>query len=183
MKPKMIVFDADYTYNRQNEPVIRLYGKVVGGDDEGNDIVLYVCGFEPYMYLDNCGYDINILLGMVEVVTKGYTKRIEKVFRFRPIGYQPVKSEMLRLVLFNPKTTPDVRAMLPEKIEGVTDDFIYEADIRFCDRFLVDMAILGMDVIEFDASSLENMGLGRSNIYICNIDNVRKVHDMVKIEY
>ena len=90
---------------------------------------------------------------------------------------------MLRLVLFNPKTTPDVRAMLPEKIEGVTDDFIYEADILFRDRFLVDMAISGMDVIEFDASSLENMGLGRSNIYICNIDNVRKVHDMVKIEY
>lgn len=182
---KLIVIDADYTYSRENDPVIRLYGKVVGEDDEGNDIVLYVHGFEPYLYLDNCGYDINILYGMVETVGKGYIKRIEKVYRYRPIGYQQAKSDMLKIVLFNPKVTPDVRAMLPEKIEGVDDSKIYEADILFRDRFLTDMGISGMDVIGFTGNKLESkdIRLGCCNIYICNISDIRKVEDTVKLEY
>lgn len=180
---KMLLFDADYTYNRQNEPIIRLYGKVVGGGDEGNDIVLYIAGFEPYLYLDNCGYQIDELVRIVESVAKGYVKRVEKVYRYRPIGYQPVKSEMLKITLHNPKVTPDVRAMLPEKITGVTDEFIYEADILFRDRFMIDMQISGMDVIEFDGDLLEGLNLGCSNVYISNVDGIRKVDAVVEIEY
>lgn len=183
MKLKMVAIDADYTFSRMNEPVIRLYGKAVGSVDEGKDIVLYVAGFEPYLYLDNCGYNIDLLLGMVEKECKGYIKRIEKIYRFRPIGYQHVKSEMLKLVLFNPKVTPDVRAMLPEKITGVTDEFIYEADILFRDRFMIDMQISGMDVIQFDGELLEGINLGCNNVYICDINDIIKADDVVKIEY
>jgi DNA polymerase I len=184
---KLLIIDADYTYNRQNEPVIRIYGKAVSSDNlpDGNDIVLYVTGFEPYLYLDNCGHDINMLYGMVEKEFKGYIKRIEKVYRFRPIGYQQVKSEMLRIILFNPKVTPDVRLALPEKIAGVTDEFIYEADILFRDRFLVDMGISGMDVIEFAGEILDSslLRLGCNNVYICDINEIKKTDDIVKMEY
>ncbi len=180
---KMVVVDADYTYNKENEPVIRIYGKEVVGE---KDLVLHVNGFEPYIYLDNCGFDIDELIVAIDRELKGYLKRIEKVYRFRPIGYQSVKIEMLRLVLFNPRITPEVRRLLVEKIEGVTDDRIYEADILFRDRYLVDMGIDGMTVIEFNETGcvLENYGLGCNNIYIVGIEDIRKCEgEMVKIEY
>jgi DNA polymerase I len=160
-----------------------MFLKEVGCENEGKDVVLYVEKFEPYMYLDGCGYNINELLKIVESVAKGYIKRIETVFRYRPIGYQPVKSEMLKIVLFNPKTTPDVRAMLPEKIERVDDSKLYEADILFRDRFLTDMGISGMDVIEFSGSKLENVGLECNKVYMCNKEDIKKVNDSIKIEY
>lgn len=180
---KVIIIDADYTYNKENEPVIRLYGKEVVG---GKDVVLHVSGFEPYIYLDNCGFNTDELIVAIDRELKGYIKRIEKVYRFRPIGYQSVKTEMLRLVLFNPRITPEVRRLLVEKIEGVTDDRIYEADILFRDRYLVDMGIDGMTVIEFNEVGcvLENYGLGRNNIYIVSIEGIRKCEgEIVKIEY
>ncbi len=180
---RLIIIDADYTYNKENEPVIRIYGKEVVG---GKDLVLHVNGFEPYIYLDNCGFDTNELIVAIDRELKGYIKRIEKVYRFRPIGYQSVKIEMLRLVMFNPRITPEVRRLLVEKIEGITDDRIYEADILFRDRYLVDMRIDGMTVIEFNetGSVLENYGLGCDNLYIVGIEDIRKCEgEIVKIEY
>lgn len=180
---RMLVIDADYFYNVRNEPVIRLYGKEVGGDNEGSNFILYVENFEPYLYLDGCGYNIDKLVNLVDIACKGYIKRIEKVYRYRPIGYQEIKQEMLRLVLYNPRVTPDVRQMLPEKIEGVDDSKIYEADILFRDRFLIDMGISGMSVIEFNANMLEGVEMSCKNTYICGLDMIKVTNDIVKLEY
>lgn len=183
---KLIVIDADYTYNKTNEPVIRLYGKVTDGENDGKDVVLHVVGIEPYIYLGNCDMNIFELQKKVEEVGRGYLKRVEIVKRFKPIGYQIEKSDMLRLILFNPKIVPDLRKMLKENIKEVTDSQLYEADIPFANRGIVDKDINGMDVIEFDErdKKFNNYGIGCNNLYICELDNIRVLKDEIsKIEY
>jgi len=180
---RFVLLDADYTYNNLNEPVVRLYGKNI---IDSVDLVLHVHGFEPYIYVDNCGYNINELKKVVGDVLKSYVKRIEVMYRFRPIGYQRIKSEMLKVILFNPKTVPEIREILVEQIEGLTPDKIYEADIPFRDRFLIDTGIDGMSVIEFQekGNEINNYGMGCSNLYTVDISEIRRCGDeIVKIDY
>lgn len=179
----MVIIDADYTYDNLNEPVVRLYGKDIV---DSKDIVLHVNGFEPYIYVDNCGYKINELKKVVGDVLKSYVKRIEVVYRFVPIGYQRIKSEMLRVILFNPRTVPEVRERLVEAIEGLLPDKIYEADIPFRDRFLIDTGIDGMSVVEFSekGNEMNNYGMGCSNLYGIDISDIRKREgEVVRIDY
>jgi DNA polymerase I len=180
---KMVVIDADYTYAGDNSPIVRLYGKNIAND---KDTVLHVNGFDPYIYIDNCGYNINELSKVVSDVLKGYVKRIDMVYRFRPIGYQRVKSEMLKVILFNPKTVPEIRELLVEAIEGLLPDKIYEADIPFRDRFLIDTGIDGMNVISFEdkGNEIKNYGMGCSNLYSIDIYEIIKCEgEIVKIDY
>ena len=183
---KMIVIDADYTYNRNSEAVIRLYGKIVGGNNEGKDVVLHVLGMEPYFYCDNAGLDIFQLQKTVEVVLKGYAKRVEIVMRYRPICYQVQKTPMLKITLFNPKTTPEAREMLKRSIPEITSSYLYEADIVYTNRFMIDMNINGMDIIEFNekGKELQNYGLNCENLFILHRSEIKVIKDeMIKIEY
>ncbi len=183
---KLMVIDSDYAYNRNHEAVIRLYCKVVGGEDEGNDVVLHVLGMEPYFYVDNSGLDVFELQKKVEGVLKGYAKKVDIVMRFRPIGFQKDKVPMLKITLFNPKTTPECREMLKTNIPEITSSSLYEADIPFHNRFLVDMDINGMDTIQFNeqGKKLENYGLNCNSLYIVDKSEIKVLKDeVVKIEY
>jgi DNA polymerase I len=180
---KMLVFDADYTYGGDNAPIVRLFGKNI---IDSKDLVLHINGFDPYIYLDNCGYNINELTKVVGDVLRGYVKRIDMVYRFRPIGYQRIKSEMLKVILFNPRTVPEIRELLVEAIAGMLPDKIYEADIPFRDRFLIDTEIDGMSVVEFNekGNEMNNYGMGCSNLYTVDISEIRRCEgEVVKIEY
>lgn len=181
---KLIVIDSDYTFNKMNEPVIRLYGKVVEGENEGDDVVLHVVGLEPYIFISDCGLDIFELQKKVEEVGKGYLKRVEIVKRFKPMGYQIEKSNMLRLVLFNPKVVPDLRKLLKENIIELTDNQMFEADIPYANRGMVDMNLNGMDIINFTGEKISNYGINCSQLYICELNDIQVLKDeMIKIEY
>ncbi len=183
---KLMIFDADYTYNRNSEAVIRLYCKIVGGNDEGDNVVLHVLGMEPYFYVDNSGLDIFELQKKAENVLKGYAKKVEIVMKFRPIGYQINKTAMLKITLFNPKTTPEVREMLKNSIPEITNTSLYEADIVYVNRFMVDSDMNGMDIIMFDerGKELKNYGLNAQRLYIVDRSEIKVLKDeIVKIEY
>lgn len=181
---KAVIIDADYTYNRNHEAVIRLYGKIYGGQDEGKDCVLHVLGMEPYFYCDNSGIDIFQLQKNVEKVLKGYAKKVDIVMKFKPVGFQTEKTPMLKITLFNPKTTPEVREMLKTNIPEITSASLYEADIPFHNRFLVDNNINGMDIIEVNAEKIPNYGLNCQELFICKMEDIRVLKDeLVKIEY
>ncbi len=183
---KLMLIDADYKFNRNNEAVIRLYGKIVGGGDEGKSVALHVLGMEPYFYCDNSGVNIFELQKTVEKVLKGYVKRVVIVKRFKPIGYQVEKTSMLKITLFNPKTTPECRDMLKNNIPEITSSSLYEADIPYANRFMVDMDINGMDIIEFDeqGKELNNYGLNVQRLYIVDKSEIKILKDeLVKIEY
>lgn len=178
---KILVIDADYTYDKENNPIIRIYGKEIVS---GEDIVVHVRGFEPYFYVDNCGFDVVELKEMILKEFKGYIKRIEIVKKYRPIGYQEKKIDMLRIVLWNPRVTRDLRKLITEKL-GIDDDKIYEADILFRDRFLTDTGIDGMGIIWFNQmdKEQENYGLGCNKLYIVDINDIGSVKEQVRIDY
>jgi len=180
---RILVVDADYNFNKLNEPAIRLYGKIVGGVDEGLNIVLHVLGFEPYIIVGDCGLDIFELKKKVEEVARGFVKRVEIIKRFKPIGYQIEKSNMLRLVLFSPKVVQDLRKILKEGIIELTDSQLYEADIVFKNRFLVNHDISGMSVIEFNevGKKINNYGLNCSNLYVCNKEDIKVLNEEIVI--
>lgn len=181
---KMIVIDADYNFDRFNNPVIRLYGKEVGGENDEKDTVLHVTGFEPYIIIDDCNMNIFELKKRIEIVAKGYVKRVEIIKRFKPIGYQIEKSNMLQLVLFSPKVVQDLRKILKEGIEELTDSHLYEADIVFKNRFLVNYDINGMDVIEFFGKRIPNYGMNCSNLWICRKEDIKVLkEEIVVIDY
>jgi len=174
---KLLVIDADYLSNRAGEPVVRLYGKKVDTHDEGKDVILHAKGFEPYFYANvewSAKEDI-------ENVLKTYIKRIELVKRYQPIGYQTEKSEMIKIVLFNPKSTPECR-----KIIEAMDIQVMEADVLFKNRFLIDTGISGMSVVEFDHIGKElnhYSNLNCKELYIIDYKGIRVTDVKVNIEY
>lgn len=172
---KGIVIDADYLSNRAGEPVVRLYCKKIGTSDEGKNFIAHIKGFEPYFYV-NSGSDEK---ENIEEMLKEYVKRIEIVEKYLPIGYQTKKTEMLRVVLYNPKNTPECRRICEEKYS------IFEADILFKNRFLIDMDISGMSVIMFDeiGKELKNYGLNCGELYIVDKNEIKLTTDKINIEY
>lgn len=172
---RLLIIDCDYLSNRAGEPVIRLYGKKIDTQNNEN-VILHVKGFEPYFYANvewTAKNDIENALG-------AYAKRIELVKREKPIGYQTEKSEMIKIVLYNPKSTPECR-----KILEAIDIQVMEGDIQFKNRFLNDVGITGMSVIEFNqiGKSLPNYGLNTEELYICEVKDIRVTEEKVNIEY
>lgn len=171
---KIIVLDCDYLFNVKGEPVIRIYGKKTEGSGEGNNVVLHVKGFEPYFYAEGVD-EVDIIN-----IASEYIKRIENVEKYSPVGYQIEKVAMKKIILYNPRNTPIVRKKI-EEIGGVC----YEADILFRNRFMIDRGIIGTGVIEFDhiGKELNNYGISCIELYICNVEDIRTLDEIVKIEY
>ena len=174
---KLLIIDVDYLSNREGEPVIRLYGKKVGTADEGKDVILHAKNFEAYCYANvewSAKEDIEKALGT-------YIKRIELVKRYQPIGYQTDKSEMIKIVLHNPKSTPECRRILEEM-----DIQVMETDIQFKNRFLNDTGITGMSVISFNqiGKELKNYSnLNCNEMYIIDYKEIILTKDVINIEY
>lgn len=173
---KILIIDIDYLMNKLGEPVIRLYGKKVNCLDEGKDVILHIKGFEPYIYL-NTEWSSK---SQVESLLQGFIKKIELVKRFKSIGYQTEKSEMIKVILHNPKNIYEIR-----KILDSTEIIYMEADIPFKNRFLIDTGISGMSVIEFDqiGKELNNYGLNINELYIINLKDIKITNEKVNIEY
>uniref|UniRef100_A0A6M3X4A9 Putative DNA polymerase n=1 Tax=viral metagenome TaxID=1070528 RepID=A0A6M3X4A9_9ZZZZ len=180
---KFVVLDADYTFDKKNTPVVRLFGKNVVNE---KDICLHVYGFEPYIYI-GCPDELEFdeFKKVIENRLHGYYKRIEIVKRYMPIGYQVEKCDVLKFVAYNPRVIIDVRKMLVEFIEEISDDNVYEADILFRDRFMIDMGIDGMSTIDFNhvGKELENYGVNSSEMYIIGLNDFKIINEKVNIEY
>lgn len=127
------ILDASYNYDRAGYPIIQLFGV----DKDGKPVRRSIEGFRPYFYVTfNNGDDIdnyNTLVG-------SGLRNVERCERFRPVGYQSVKSPAYRIVLKDPKNVRMARESVKE-INGI--DQVYEADILFRDRYLIDHDIGG----------------------------------------
>ena len=124
------ILDADYTYSN-NKPVVRLYGR----DGSGKSVCCMVPDFEPYFYAKAPPEKAGIL----QEKFKEYIKKIEPVYRFEPIGYFKNKISMLKITLFDPKGVPAIR----DEVSNMVDE-IYETDILFRNRYMVDNGLGGM---------------------------------------
>lgn len=183
---KMIVIDADYKFDKKNTPVIRLFGKSIDDSENETNICLHIYGFEPYMYIGvPDGLNINDFIKIIEKNFTGYYKKLEIVKRFKPLGYQIEKSDMLKFTLYNPRIVPIVKKMLITEIEEMSDDLIYEADILFRDRFMIDTGINGMSVIKFNEfmNKLDNYGINSDNLYIIGMNDFKVTDEIISIDY
>ncbi|VVB93573.1 DNA polymerase [uncultured archaeon] len=124
------ILDADYTYS-DGKPVVRLYGR----DESGNSVCCSVPGFEPYFYAKAEPE----MAATLQEKFKEHIKRIEVVSRFEPVGYFKNKTSMLKIILFDPKSVPIIR----DEVRKMVDE-IYETDILFRNRCMVDKGLGGM---------------------------------------
>ncbi|MDD5616978.1 MAG: DNA-directed DNA polymerase [Candidatus Methanoperedens sp.] len=124
------ILDADYTYS-DGKPVVRLYGR----DVSGNSVCCSVPDFEPYFYAKAPPESADILKERF----KEHIKRIEVVRRFEPIGYFKNTVSMLKIILYDPKGVPVIR----DEVKKMVDE-IYETDILFRNRYMVDSGLGGM---------------------------------------
>ncbi|MDI9616204.1 MAG: DNA-directed DNA polymerase [Methanothrix sp.] len=125
------ILDANYVYDRNGHPVVQLFGVSDGGDS----VICRVSGFRPYFYAS--AHDITHAAEAV----RSMGLDVEIVERYEPIGYQSKPSEMLRITAIDPKSVRELRDRVRE-IPSVKA--VYETDILFKNRFLIDTGLGGM---------------------------------------
>lgn len=145
------ILDADYTYI-DSKPVVRLYGR----DESGKSVCCFVHDFEPYFYAKAEPE----LAGILQEKFKEHVKKIEQVKRFEPIGYFKEPVNMLKIVLYDPKGVPVIR----DEVRKIVEE-IYESDILFRNRCLIDNGLGGMRWASAELVPEHNSGV-LSNIKI-----------------
>jgi DNA polymerase I len=124
------ILDADYTYS-EGKPVVRLYGR----DGSGTSVCCSIPDFQPYFYAKAAPEMAQVL----QEKFKEHIKKIDVVSRFEPIGYFKNPISMLKITLFDPKSVPVIR----DDVRKTVDE-IYETDILFRNRYMVDNGLGGM---------------------------------------
>jgi DNA polymerase I len=131
------ILDANYTYSLDKKPLVQLFGRT----PDGSPITCQVSGFRPYFYVGP--YEGRLDSVREELMRMGL--QTEAVKKFEPMFYQPQPTEMLKVTLDNPKEVRDLR----EEVKGIQHvKAVYETDIAFKNRFLVDKGIGGMSWVE-----------------------------------
>ena len=127
------ILDANYVYDKTGNPVIQLFGC----RESGKSVILRVSGFSPYFYAE--AKEGSIDLAKSSISELGLL--VEEVERFRPIGYQAEPSRMIRVITKDPKEVKVER----ERVLGLPGiRAVYESDILFRNRFLIDRGLGGM---------------------------------------
>ena len=137
---KFVLLDIDYV-TQNGEAVIRLFGKLVGENDQHRIIVLDK-SFKPYIYvipsdINACNHDL-IKLGLSSV---------EKVCR-NDLGKL---KEVLKVTFKHPQDIPKLR----DKISNLTSvQELREYDIPFYRRYLIDKGLSPMNVVQVEGRVL-----------------------------
>jgi DNA polymerase I len=131
----MKILDCTYTHNWEGEPIIHLYG--VGGKH------ITRSGHRPYFYAE-FNNNINNEVAARLLHSRGIHDFV-KVEKFRPIGYQSNPTTMYQIFTISPR---DIR-QLREEVSRIPNIFkIYEADIPYKNRWLIDNGLGGFADID-----------------------------------
>lgn len=143
--PTIQILDVDYFIN-DNQPIIRIYGK----DSDGKTIGCLVPGFEPYFYIhaDNPETLSSHLKETFSQITK-----TEIVPKFKPIGYQTTKTDVIKITVTIPTDVRDLQKEIID-ISGVHE--IFEADILYQHRYFIDKNLHPMKWISITPASPEH---------------------------
>ncbi|MHB8120097.1 MAG: DNA-directed DNA polymerase [Methanothrix sp.] len=131
------ILDANYTYDSDRNPLVQLFGTT----PEGRSVTCRVAGFRPYFY---ASVEENLSRSALEDLrTQGLD--VEEVERFLPIGFQTTPQKMLKITTHDPKEVRSLRERAKE-VAGIKA--VYETDILFKNRFLIDRSLGGMGWVE-----------------------------------
>ena len=151
------ILDSDYILDN-GKPVVRLFGR----DRDGRSVCCFVPDFEPYFYAQPASAR-DSLMEIPEI------KRIKVVSRYEPVGYQEHPEKMLKVIVGMPKDVPTIRDEV-----GEYADHVYETDIMFKNRFMIDAGIFGMGWARTvdEAGSAEPAYLGKVDSEVTVISQV-----------
>jgi len=135
------VIDCDYIVGSGDGPIIRIFGK----DLEGKSCCVYYKGFYPYFYVKTLDDREKDVAKTIIERFKGIVANISLEEKYLPIGFQKSPSKVLKITVHKPTQVKDIRDDI-KKIDGVEE--VYEADILFKYRFLIDYDIWGFSWIE-----------------------------------
>ncbi|MHC1631295.1 MAG: DNA-directed DNA polymerase [Methanotrichaceae archaeon] len=127
------ILDAKYTYDDEGYPIVKLFGSTQSGEP----VTCQVAGFRPYFY---ARADEDQIQEAAEAI-RSMDLKAEVVERFLPVGYQTKPSKMLKVIAKDPKSIRVFREKV-RSVPGVRD--VYETDILFKNRFLIDRKLGGM---------------------------------------
>ncbi len=168
---KMQLVDADYFVNA-NKPVVRLFGKTA----DGNAVCMLYDKLHPYFYIRlPTGMSVDNALNKMDGIKE--IKDVNIVEKFLPYGYQAHKTKLIKITLFNPQDVPAVREKLSN--EGIAED-VFEADILFKYRFMVDNNIYGMQWVEADC--IPEQKTIKSKVMTYRADAIKPADDIENAE-
>lgn len=134
---KFVLLDIDYVTLNQ-EPVIRLFGKLMGENEEGHIIALDK-SFKPYIYI--IPSDPNSITDCIHELSQLKLLSVEKVSR-NDMGQ---RKEVLKVTFKHPQDIPKLREKIL-KLPSVGE--IREHDIPFYRRYLIDKGLFSLNVVE-----------------------------------
>jgi DNA polymerase I len=158
------ILDANYTYDSDRNPLVQLFGST----PEGKSVTCRVAGFRPYFY---AGVE-DIFLKKAAEDLRALGLEIEVVERFEPIGYQNSPKKMLKITTIDPKEVRSLRERVRE-VPGIKA--VYETDILFKNRFLIDQALGGMGWVE---APIPEWTSSQDASHAAPIVNVQSLHPM-----
>jgi len=138
----LYLLSADYSYESNGDPVIRLFCR----NRKGESVTVFVRGFKPYFYLYPELDSDDSLGALQEELKQRFSEIIETriVERFLPFGYQEQKRKMVQVTARDPKQVRSLRESLKRYGQ------IFEADILFKNRFMVDYGLKGNSWIQLE---------------------------------
>src|SRR3989344_3615293 len=158
-KTLMQIFDADYVV-LNNKPIVRLFGKT----ETGGTVCAVFDKFFPYFYVQCLEEKFPEIISelkkerVVEFFDKKSMKRVlqkrsydvrpEPTERFLPIGFGP-QVKLLKVIGRDPSEVPEMREII-----GKMWHKVFEADILFKYRFMVDNFLKGMNWVEVDGKQI-----------------------------
>ncbi|MDF0591846.1 DNA-directed DNA polymerase [Candidatus Methanocrinis natronophilus] len=138
------ILDANYVYDPDGFPIVQLFGTT----PSGRPVTVHASGFRPYFYARIDEKRIDASLEGIRAMGLS----AEAVDRFRPVGYQRRPAKMLKVVAKDPKSVREFRESVLS-VSGVLE--VYETDVLFKNRFLIDRDLGGMRWAEVDAGEGE----------------------------
>ncbi|MBI5347304.1 MAG: hypothetical protein HZB66_01700 [Candidatus Aenigmarchaeota archaeon] len=141
------ILDVDYFLN-SNKPVVRIYGRT----EEGNALCVFFDNFDPYFYAKADADELEKFFADNPEI-----KKIEEVERFLPMGYCKNPAKILKITSTNPQNVPRLREDLLQQ-KFVED--VYESDIMFKYRFMVDHGLHGLDWVSVEADKVYTKTVG-----------------------
>ena len=163
------ILDANYTYDSKREPLVQLFGTT----PEGKSVTCRVAGFRPYFY---AGVEEGLLESAIEELS-ALGLDVEVVERFEPIGFQATPTKMLKITTHDPKEVRSLRERAKE-VAGIKA--VYETDILFKNRFLIDQSLGGMGWVEvplpeWTAGQQASTATSTSALPLVNVESLHPV--------
>ncbi|MFH1420973.1 MAG: DNA-directed DNA polymerase [Candidatus Aenigmatarchaeota archaeon] len=160
------LIDCDY-FTNANSPVVRIFGRT----ETGRSVCVLVNGFDPYFYVE--GDTTKIVSAMTD---DQRIKGLDIVERFSPLGYTDKKIKMVKVICFSPKSVRELREKYGSA-EYVKK--IYESDILFKYRFLVDAGLHGMDWVSVSGNRIFSK-ISKCDTYEAEFKDVKPAQDIGK---